>query len=100
MTRTAAVLALAGILGFGLVASAQAGSSDSERKVEAKPVPWQTVDGKLVKVDGEFYVIEDNNGNELRLHVSKETTQLGGAKKPGDKVRAEITKGMHALSIQ
>lgn len=100
MTRTIGFLALAAILVFAPLAFTHAGESDSGMKVETAPAPWQTVDGKLVKIDGEFYVVEDDSGKELRLHVSKETKQLGGAKQPGDKIRAEITKGGHALSIQ
>ncbi len=93
-------LALAALLGFSPMAFVYAGESGSGMNVETKSAPWQTLDGKLMKIDGEFYVIEDYNGKEFRLHVSKETKQLGDAKKPGDKIRAEITKSGHALSIQ
>lgn len=100
MTRTIGLLALAAAMMLGTVPLAYPGGSDSERKVETEAVAWLTVDGKLMKIDGEFYVIEDSNGKELRLHVSRETKQLGGEKKPGDKIRAEITRSGHALSIQ
>lgn len=100
MTRTIGFIAIAAMLVFGPVAFSYAGGSDSETKVETKATPWQTIDGKLMKIDGEFYVVEDSSGKELRLHVNAETKQLSGEKKPGDKIRAEITKGGHALSIQ
>ena len=100
MTRTIPVLALAATLVLCPVAFTSAGTSDSDKKLDTKPAAWRTVDGKLKKIDGEHYVVEEDSGKELRLHVSKETTHLSGEKKPGDRIRAEITKSGHALSIQ
>ncbi len=46
------------------------------------------------------YTIEDYDGNQVQLFVSRETKQLGGRKKIGDPVRAEITHSGFASSIQ
>jgi uncharacterized protein YdeI (BOF family) len=59
----------------------------------------QTVSGDLLKIDGEFYVVKDMTGKEIRLHVDK-TTTLDGAIKVGDKVEAQATEKNHALSIR
>ena len=59
----------------------------------------QTVKGDLLKVEGEFYVVKDMAGKEVRLHVDK-TTMLDGAIKVGDKVEAQTTEKDHALSIK
>ena len=37
----------------------------------------QTVNGDLLKIDGEFYVVKDTAGKEVRLHVDK-TSELDG----------------------
>ncbi len=105
MKTTISILTLLLTLGFGALLNAQAGKLGeqmSETDLNSLPTTstFQTLDGKLVQIDGEYYVIKDFTGKEKRLHVSKETVMLNGPKKPGDSVRAEITKSGHAISIQ
>ena len=57
------------------------------------------VKGDLLKIDGDFYVVKDPTGKEIRLHVDK-TSKLDGAFKAGDKVEAQATDKDHALSIK
>lgn len=59
----------------------------------------QTVKGDLLKIDGEFYVVKDTAGKEVRLHVDK-TSQLDGTFKAGDKIEAQTTDKGHASSIK
>lgn len=59
----------------------------------------QTVNGDLLKIDGEFYVVKDMAGKEIRLHVDK-TTVMDGAIKVGDKLEAQATEKNHAASIK
>ena len=59
----------------------------------------QTVNGDLLKIDGEFYVVKDMAGKEVRLHVDK-TSQLDGTFKAGDKIEAQATDKNHAGSIK
>ncbi len=59
----------------------------------------QTVKGDLLKIDGEFYVVKDSAGKEIRLHVDK-TSQLDGTFKAGDKIEAQATDKGHASSIK
>lgn len=59
-----------------------------------------TVDGTLLKIEGEFYVIKDMTGREVRLHVNNSTMLLGGKKQAGDMIRAEVTEDGHAIAIQ
>lgn len=61
--------------------------------------PSQTVQGDLLKIDGEFYVVKDMAGKETRLHVDK-TTLLDGTIKVGDKVEVQATEKDHAFSIR
>jgi uncharacterized protein YdeI (BOF family) len=59
----------------------------------------QTVKGDVLKMDGEFYIVKDMAGKEIRLHVDK-TTELEGSFKAGDHIEARATEKGHALSIK
>ncbi len=59
----------------------------------------KTLQGDLLKIDGEFYVVKDMAGKEIRLHVDK-TTVMEGVIKTGDKVEAQATEKNHAASIK
>ena len=77
---------------------------------DTKPGPaFTTIQGKLSKIEGDVYVVQTNiddyrgasvNANEVRVYVGKQTKRLSGEKKVGDTVRAEITRGGFANSIQ
>ena len=59
----------------------------------------QAIKGDLLKIDGEFYVVKDASGKEVRLHVDK-TTKVEGALKAGDQIEAQASEKGHALSIK
>lgn len=68
---------------------------------ERKPGPaWKTIGGTLRHIKGDVYTIEDYEGNQVQLYISRETKQLRGNKKVGDRVRAEVTHSGFANSIQ
>jgi len=76
-------------------AMAEAASARDE-----KPGPaWRTFSGTLKKIDGTAYTVEDYEGNHVKLYVGQGTKQIK-QKKVGDTVRAEITRGGFANSIQ
>lgn len=76
-------------------------SPSIERHSNNKPGPaWRTIYGTLKHIKSHVYTVEDYEGNQIELYVSKETTHLSGNKKVGDSVRAEITRGRFANSIQ
>jgi uncharacterized protein YdeI (BOF family) len=79
------------VLGFGMASLSFAADM-------AAP-STQTVKGDLLKIDGEFYVVKDMSGKEVRLHVDK-TSQLDGTFKAGDKIEAQATDKGHASSIK
>jgi hypothetical protein len=80
--------------------------------MDAAPGPaYTTVDGKISKIDGSVYTIQSEstgyqnlsastNVSEMKIYVGEQTKKLHGNKKVGDKVRAEITRGGFANSIQ
>lgn len=68
---------------------------------DRKPGPaWKTIGGTIKHIKGDVYTVEDYEGNQVQLYISQETRQLRGSKKVGDRVRAEITHGGFANSIQ
>lgn len=78
-----------------IVARSAADSSDR------KPGPaWKTIGGTIKHIKGDVYTVEDYEGNQVQLYTNRETKQLRGSKKVGDRVRAEITHGGFANSIQ
>ena len=68
---------------------------------DSKPGPaWKTVGGTVKNIQGDVYMVEDYEGNQVQLHVGQGTKHIRGNKKVGDTVRAEITRGGFANSIQ
>lgn len=111
---TVAVLAgMTGALSIGHV-WAQTGhrpsSNATASELDTKPGPaFTTIDGKVSKIEGNIYVVEGPsynalgggaNSNEMRVYVGKDTKKISGEKRVGDKIRAELTQGGFANSIQ
>jgi hypothetical protein len=70
-------------------------------RFDTKPGPaWKTVGGTVTAVQNDMYTVEDYEGNQLKLHIGQGTKHLRGNKKVGDSIRAEITRGGFANSIQ
>ncbi|MBX3329186.1 MAG: hypothetical protein KF722_02200 [Nitrospira sp.] len=68
---------------------------------DRKPGPaWKTISGTITHIKGDVYTVEDYEGNRVQLYTNRETKQLRGSKKIGDRVRAEITHSGFANSIQ
>lgn len=59
----------------------------------------QTIEGDVLKIEGEFYTVHDTTGHEVRVHVDK-TTKVEGVIKTGDKVNVQVTDKGHALSVK
>lgn len=100
VVKIAAIAALIAAFGLTNVAFAEE-KKDKKPKLDNKPGrAHRMLQGTVTKITGEVYTVEDYEGNEVQVYVSKDTKQLKGAKKPGDAIRAEITAGHHANSIQ
>ncbi len=68
---------------------------------DSKPgVAWKTVGGTVKEIHGETYTVEDYDGRQMTVHFGPGTKHLRGDKKVGDHIRAEITHGGFANSIQ
>ena len=58
------------------------------------------LEGKLLNIEGEFWVVEDMANNRHRIHIGSNTTLPQSPKQPGDFVQAVVRKNGHALLIQ
>ena len=93
------------------IAVAGAAGQDSTTLDTAPGPAFTTVDGKITKIEGSVYTIQSEstgyqnygsttNVSETKIYVDQQTKKVHGDKKVGDKVRAEITRGGFANSIQ
>jgi hypothetical protein len=64
-----------------------------------KSTPAYTLEGDVLKVDGNFLTVTGEGGKEVRLQTGKDT-QLTGSHKVGDRIRAEYTPDGQVLSIK
>jgi len=81
-------------------ATAQTQAAPKAGQHDSKPGPaWKTVGGTVKQINGDAYLVEDYEGNQVKLYVGQGTKQIN-KKKVGDTVRAEITRGGFANSIQ
>ncbi len=74
-----------------------------------KDVPTQAIEStsestgshrKLLKAEGEFWLIEDKASNQHRIHIGSDTTLPQVPKQPGDSIQAVVRKNGHAIFIQ
>jgi hypothetical protein len=67
---------------------------------ESKQTGPKVVQGSVLTIEGEFYVIRDMTGHDVRVHVNKDTKMGDNLKvKVGDKVEAQVGPDGHAQSI-
>lgn len=95
--RYGLMLCTALVAGATLIAGPAMAADKAAEKTSITP-GLQTVQGDVLKIEGDSYVVKDMGGKEIRLHVDK-TTKLEGAFKAGDKIEAQVTEKGHALSI-
>ena len=75
-----------GLAPFAVAADPPLPGSDSPRVTSELPRP-QTLEGEVLRFEGNYYVVKDMNGKEVRLYTDK-TTKLDGNLSPGDKIVA------------
>ena len=73
-----------------------------QQGLSAQPSPGASsmkVEGRLMKVQGRYYVIEDSQGKEIYLLVSQDT-ELSGTFKEGDRIEVWTSPIEHAIAIR
>lgn len=58
----------------------------------------KTIEGEVLRVEGDNYFVKGQDGKEVRLHIDK-TTQKTGSINQGDRIEAKVNEQNHALSI-
>ena len=84
------------ILGLGIGAAVAAGVPADPSKGEQ--LTGDSVKGRLLKIEGDYYVIEGEDGEQVRLHVDKSTNLEPVV--VGDKVKAYITRKGHVTTLE
>ena len=75
-------------------------AAESAGSHDEKPGPaFRTFGGTVKKIEGNAYTVEDYEGNHVKLYIGQGTKHIK-QKKVGDTVRAEMTRGGFANSIQ
>ena len=74
------------------------GNKPTEPSAEQLPLA-QTVNGELLQIEGENWVVRDDAGKEVRLHVDENTQKPAEAFKKGDTVQADLSPTGHANTI-
>ncbi len=59
----------------------------------------RTIRGRLMKIEGRYYVLKDATGREFRLLVTA-STEMVGAFRPGDDLEVAVSPVEHAMSIR
>lgn len=93
-------LLAAGLFAWGL-GTAQAANPMSDK--EASPtlkerITKDTIKGTLMKMEGEYYWIKDDDGKERKVHVDKSTKMDKVV--VGDMVKAYVTEQGHTTTLQ
>ncbi len=57
------------------------------------------VTGVVLKIEGDFYVVRDRTGQEVRVQVDQRTTVMGNIR-PGDSIEAQVSENGRATSIK
>ena len=69
--------------------------SDKDRFEAGKEVK-----GTVVRIEGDNYILREDSGNEVRMHVDATTETRSKVKgKPGDHVVAKVNDKGHAISF-
>ena len=87
------------VVGGAALAADPGGPQAPTGTAEAPASPSNTIRGELVKIEGRYYVIKDDSGNEVRLLVSQDT-DLTNQPKPGDRIEVQTSPVEHAMFIR
>ena len=87
-----------GITGIGSACAADRMSGKDAKPTLGERITEGTIQGTLMRVEGEYFWVKDNVGRDLRLHVDQSTKLDKVA--VGDKIRAYVTDELHITTLQ
>lgn len=88
--------------GFGSGNSGMESDSQGQKmgmKSKSGSQETESITGEILRVQDELYVVKDEKGKEVKLHVDH-STQTSGELKKGDRIEAEISTKRHAVSVK
>ncbi len=93
------------VLGLVPTFSVLAGETIKElpgKSVEATPnsTGSNILEGKLLKIEGDFWLVEDLSGNQHQIHIGAKTQLPQSPKQTGDPIQAVVRQDGHASFIQ
>jgi len=92
--KVVGLLSCGALLCLGLSAAYAADEEGAKRLEQAK-----VIKGDLVRIDYGDYIVKEQGGQEVIVHVTNRTQMMGQLKK-GDRVEAKVDEKNHALSIR
>jgi hypothetical protein len=85
---------------FGTATQSQAKEPMPSDSSAASEKIARVVKGDVLTIEGEYYVVKDITGHEVRLHVDRDTKNESHLKvKVGDKIEAHVAPDGHVQSI-
>jgi cold shock CspA family protein len=93
--KVVSVLSCGVLLCLGLSQAAHAIDEEGARRLAQAKV----IRGDLVRVDYGDYIVKDKDGQEVRVHITK-NTQIMGQLSKGDRVEMKVDDQNKALSIR
>jgi hypothetical protein len=64
-----------------------------------KSTPGYSLEGDVIKAEGDLFLVKDLSGKEIRLKMGKDT-KVVGSHKVGERIRADFTPEGEVLSIK
>jgi cold shock CspA family protein len=93
--KIVSVLSCGVLLCLGLSQAAHAVDEEGARRLAQAKV----IKGDLVRVDYGDYIVKEQDGKEVRVHIDRKT-QIMGQLTTGDRVEVKVTDQNNALSIR
>jgi hypothetical protein len=88
-----------GLLGTGIAAQSANPMSEKEASPTLKErLTKDMIKGTLMRTEGEYYFIKDNDGKEQKIHVDT-STKLDKVL-PGDMLKAYVTDQGHTTTLE
>jgi hypothetical protein len=83
------------LLCLGLFRAAHAADLEGASRLEQAKV----IKGDLVRIDYGDYIVKEQDGKEVIVHIDRKTQMMGQITK-GDRIEAKVDDQNHALSIR
>jgi hypothetical protein len=87
------------MVSLGLSGTGPCGAAGPPPQLPPYMIVPDVVIGKLLRIEGNVYVVKDDEGKEHRLDVSRHETLIDKDIRVGDKVTAEVFQDGRARSV-